>query len=108
MSYHDPSERETKELAPGVHARSFWGHNLMLVLVNFDAHASVPAHHHPHEQAGLVTSGELEFVIAGETRILHTGDIYIIPSDVEHGATNGPLPAQVIDIFTPVRQDFIY
>jgi len=108
MPYPDSSERKIKELAPGVRARSFWGDNLMLVLVNFDPHTSVPAHCHPHEQAGLVLNGELEFVIAGERRFLRTGDIYFIPSDIEHSAKTGPLPAQVMDIFTPLRQDLCY
>lgn len=108
MVYQDPSERKMKELAPGVQARSFWGENLMLVLVDFDPNASVPSHHHSHEQAGLVLDGELEFIIGSEKRILKTGDIYFIPSDVEHSAKNGPFRAQIMDIFTPVRQDLCY
>jgi quercetin dioxygenase-like cupin family protein len=41
-------------------------------------------------------------------KTLRTGDIYLIPSDIEHSAKAGDGPVQVIDIFTPIRQDFIY
>jgi quercetin dioxygenase-like cupin family protein len=103
--YHDPTTREIRELAPGVRARTFWGENLMLAVVEFDPQAEVPAHKHPHEQAGTVLSGEVEFVINGEVRLLHAGDIYLIPSNIEHSAKAGPNPAEVLDVFNPVRND---
>lgn len=103
--YHDPTAREIKQLAPGVRARTFWGENLMLAVVEFDPGAEVPSHKHPHEQAGTVLSGEVEFVIGGETRLLRAGDIYLIPSNIEHSAIAGPDPAEVLDVFNPVRED---
>lgn len=106
--YHDSDKRQTKELAPGVRARTFWGEALMLAVVTFDPNCAVPPHKHPHEQAGTVLSGEIEFVIAGETKLLHAGDVYLIPSQVEHSAKSGRDPAKVLDIFTPVREDLKY
>ena len=106
--YRNPKTRQIKELAPGVRARTFWGENLMLAVVEFDANAAVPPHKHPHEQAGTVLSGEIDFIIGGEAKTLSAGDIYLIPSDVEHSAKAGNEPVQVLDIFTPIRQDFIY
>ncbi len=103
--YPDTKAREIKELAPGVLARTFWGVNLMLALVTLDPDAEVLSHKHPHEQAGIVLSGEVGFVIAGETRILRAGDVYLIPSNVEHSAKAGSNRAEVIDIFSPVRED---
>jgi quercetin dioxygenase-like cupin family protein len=103
--FNHPKTRDFKELAPGVRARTFWGDNLMLAVVAFDPNAVVPLHKHPHEQAGTVLSGEVEFTIEGETRLLRSGDIYLIPSNVEHGAKAGPSPAEVLDIFNPVRED---
>lgn len=103
--YHDTRSREIKELAPGVRARTFWGENLMLAMVTFDPEAEVPGHKHPHEQAGTVLSGEVQFVIGGETRLLRAGDIYLIPSNIEHSAKAGPGPAEVLDVFNPVRED---
>ena len=105
--FNNPQEKESRNLAPGVHARPFWGDDLMLVVVELDPHAEVPQHAHPHEQAGTVLEGEISFVIASEHKTLHTGDLYFIPRDVEHSATAGDIGALVIDIFTPIREDFI-
>lgn len=109
MQYFNyPPSRDTKELAQGVLARTFWGEDLMLAAITFEPNAQVPSHKHPHEQAGTVLSGEVEFIIDGERSLLKAGDIYLIPSNVEHSAKAGPSPAQVLDIFTPVREDLKY
>ena len=105
--YHNPQEKEHRDIAPGVHARPFWGGELMLVVVDLDPYAEVPPHCHPHEQAGTVLEGEIEFTIAGQQKLLHAGDLYFIPSEVEHSASTGKLGARVIDVFTPLREDFI-
>ena len=52
--------------------------------------------------------GELEMNIAGESRILKPGDGYVIPGGVEHYARSGDVPAKVLDIFAPVREEFKY
>lgn len=105
--FYNPNEKVHRDLAPGVHARPFWGDDLMLVVVDLDSNAEVPLHSHPHEQAGTVLEGEINFVIAGEFKTLHAGDLYFIPKEVEHSATAGDIGARVIDIFTPIREDFI-
>jgi quercetin dioxygenase-like cupin family protein len=104
----DLENREAKEIAPGVHIRTFWGDKILLSVVDLAANAVVPAHSHPHEQAGTAISGEFELTIGGETRWLKPGDTYIIPGGVEHGARTGDAPVQILDIFSPVRQDYQY
>ncbi len=106
MYYPEHQNREAQELAPGVFARTFWGDNLMVVLVNFEAQAVVPQHSHPHEQAGLVLEGRLEFNIGGEVKELTAGDLYLIPGDVEHSAVALDGPARVLDIFHPAREEY--
>jgi quercetin dioxygenase-like cupin family protein len=108
MYFHDPESRMTKELRPGILGRSFWGDNLMLLIVDLEANAILPNHNHPHEQGGIVLEGELEFTIAGERRMLHPGDIYMIPGGVEHMVQVGASPARVLDVFSPVREDLKY
>jgi quercetin dioxygenase-like cupin family protein len=108
MSYfNNPQEKQSRLLAPGVHARPFWGDSLMLVAVELESHSEVPSHSHPQEQAGTVLSGEIEFTIAGQHKTLHAGDMYFIPGNIEHSAKTGNSPARVMDIFTPLRQDFM-
>ncbi len=106
MYFPDHAARETKEIAPGIHARTFWGKNLMLVLVTFEENAVVPHHHHPHEQAGQVLEGKVEFQIGEEVKVLGPGDIYLIPGNVPHAAKALNGTARVLDIFHPVREEY--
>ncbi|MDA0734947.1 MAG: cupin domain-containing protein [Chloroflexi bacterium] len=109
MSYFkDASERTSLDLAPGVRTQTFWGENILLSMVTFEANSLVPNHTHPHEQAGIMVEGELELSIDGEVRLLKPGDMYIIPGNVEHFARTGDTAAKALDIFSPVRAEFIY
>ena len=106
--YFDPDIRQKKDLLTGVAARTFWGENMLLAIVDLAANAIIPPHAHPHEQGGIVLHGELEFNINGEVRKLHPGDLYIIPGGVEHGVHVGAEPAKVMDIFSPAREEYKY
>lgn len=108
MYFHDAQNRQTKELAPGVRTRTFWGDNLLLSVVEFDPDSAVPNHTHPHEQGGMMLEGEMEMGIAGESRVLYPGDVYVIPGNVEHWARSVNGPAKALDIFSPVREEFKY
>jgi len=108
MYFYNPVSRESKELAPGMQAKTFWGEKMMLVTVALEPNATLPRHSHPHEQGGYVLAGELEFSIGEETRTLKPGDVYIIPGGVEHHVVNGPQTTQLVEIFTPVREEFRY
>ena len=104
----DLEGREAKEIAPGVHIRTFWGREMLLSIADLAVNAVVPTHRHPHEQAGAVISGEFELTIGGKTRWLKPGDIYIVPGGVEHGGRTGDAPARILDIFSPVREEYQY
>ena len=106
--FYTYKERDTKELLSGVLARTFWGDNLMLAVVDLDANAFIPDHSHPHEQGGIILEGEMDFTIAGETRHVKPGDMYIIPGGVQHSVHVGSRPARVLDIFSPVREEYQY
>ncbi len=55
---------------------------MMAVEVNFAAGAVGPMHNHPHEQLTYVLSGEFEFTIGEETRVVSAGDtLYKQPGD---------------------------
>ena len=108
MYFYDPKERATKELAPGARIRAFSGEKMTMSLVEIDANSLVPSHTHPHEQVGILIEGELEMSISGESKGLKPGDVYLIPGDVEHWAKTGASPARVLDVFSPVREEFKY
>jgi quercetin dioxygenase-like cupin family protein len=83
------------------------GEKMMMVFNVTSPHCTVPFHSHPHEQVGMVYSGEAKLTIGNETRIVHKGDFYCIPSNVPHSDTCiGNKPFIMLDIFYPVRDDF--
>lgn len=108
MYFYNPTKRQIIKIAPGILGRTFWGDRLMLAFVDLDAYAVLSNHSHPHEQGGIMISGEMELTIAGESRTIRPGDMYIIPGGTEHSARVGSQPVQVLDIFTPAREDLKY
>ena len=79
----------------------------MISLVEMKAGSVVPPHSHPEEQAGYVVSGTLEFTVADETTTVEPGGVFTIPSNVEHSVTvSGSTDAKVVDVFSPVREDY--
>ena len=84
------------------------GERMMMVLNATLPGHTVPLHSHPHEQIGVVYRGEAVLRIGGEERRVRKGDLYCIPADVPHGDTAiGDEPFVMLDIFYPVREDFI-
>ncbi len=67
--------------------------------------AVFPEHAHLHEQVMMVVDGRFELTIDGDTRVLHAGDVAVIPSHVRH-AGRAMTPCHVIDVFHPVRDDY--
>ena len=80
--------------------------NLMCVENTFEKGAVGKLHSHPHTQITYVVSGEFSFTIDGETKIAKAGDTMLKQDGVIHGCTC--LEAGVLlDIFTPMREDFV-
>ena len=80
--------------------------SLMSVEVHFEKGAVGAMHTHPHVQISYVLEGSFEATIGGETKIIKKGDTYITEPDVPHGVVC--LEAgTLLDIFTPMRADFL-
>jgi quercetin dioxygenase-like cupin family protein len=94
-------------LGPGVDIFTAAGDGIMLSLVEFQPRAAVELHSHPHEQMGMLLEGELTFVIGGETHVLGPGDMWRIPGNVEHSAIAGEAPVKALDVFHPIREDYL-
>ncbi|ODT98303.1 MAG: cupin [Planctomycetes bacterium SCN 63-9] len=92
---------------PGVQIQTMAGRQIMLSLVTFEPDGVVLDHAHPHEQVGMLISGNLEFTIGGITRTIGPGDKWRIPGGVSHRvrAVNGP--AVALDVFNPIREDYL-
>jgi quercetin dioxygenase-like cupin family protein len=85
----------------------FWGEQVMINVVDLDPNAAVALHSHPHEQLGFVISGRITMTIAGVDHPLDPDDCYQVPGGVEHSAAAGPEGCRVLDIFHPVREDYV-
>jgi quercetin dioxygenase-like cupin family protein len=84
------------------------GEKMMMVLNATLPGHTVPLHSHPHEQIGVVYGGKARLRIGDEERVVKKGDFYCIPANVPHSDTTlGSEPFIMLDIFYPVREDFI-
>ena len=92
---------------PGHSRQAFRGDNVMVVRNVADPGVGVEMHSHPNEQLVYIVRGQLEMHCLGEVHILGPGSLYHIPGGVAHGgAPVGDESCEIIDIFSPVREDF--
>lgn len=96
-----------QDLGEGV-SRKILAYNpeMMIVEVHFENGGVGAIHTHPHIQNTYVMDGKFEFTIEGEKHIVSKGDSIAFASNVEHGTVcleKGTL----LDIFTPMREDFL-
>jgi quercetin dioxygenase-like cupin family protein len=68
--------------------------------------AIIPTHSHPHEQTGIMISGKLRFVVEGETMDVESGDSWCLLGGVGHSA-EALEDSVVIEVFSPVREDYL-
>jgi quercetin dioxygenase-like cupin family protein len=98
-----PAER----VAEGIQRQMMWGDHLMVCRLTIAPGVITPVHSHVHEQITMVERGRVRYVVAGVERIVSKGDLLYFPSNVEHGATMLDEEVVLIDVFTPVREDFL-
>ena len=98
-----PAER----IGQGIERQMIWGDQLMLCRLRIAPRVVTQVHRHPHEQFTLVERGTVRFTVAGEDRLSSAGDVLHFPSHCEHGATMLDEEVVLIDIFSPVREDFL-
>jgi unsaturated pyranuronate lyase len=94
-------------IADGIQRQMIWGEHLMVCRLCFAPHIVTPVHSHPHEQITLVERGRVLFTIDGIEHPASAGAVLHFPSGVPHGATILGEGAVLIDIFSPIRQEFL-
>lgn len=94
------------QIFKGVTIHTAWLNQLMTSYVEFEPHAVVEEHSHPHEQMGILLSGRAVFTIGDETRTLGPGDMYRMPSHVKHKVVALEEPVRAFDVFSPPRDDY--
>src|SRR5438552_2862534 len=106
LYFPTPTEFSHHDIFPGVHIKTCAIEKMMLSYVDLQPHAVVAEHSHPHEQCGLMIEGKATFWIGGEEKTLGPGDMYRIPGNVKHRVVALDQPVKVLDIFTPIREDY--
>lgn len=106
MGFINIQEYQSIEPVPGCRMRTPFGKNLMLSYLEMDEGAEVPLHSHPHEQGGMLIKGKLRLTIGEETRVVESGAMFLIPGGVPHRAVAIGGPVVVLDVFSPVREDY--
>jgi quercetin dioxygenase-like cupin family protein len=100
-------ELEPIEMVPGLRFQPVVGERVMANFVHFEPHTEAPVHWHEEEQISFVIEGELEFEVAGETRVLRRGEAIVIPPNVPHGARTHDGRCFEVDVFHPPRQGVV-
>ena len=62
---------------------------------------------HESYSIAIILSGELEFTVGAETRVMHAGECVVIPPNVPHGGVAGPQGCEALDVFTPPRAGIV-
>jgi len=101
------SEIPIEHPGEGIARQMVVGDNLMICRFRFAPHLVTPEHSHPHEQMSVVMQGRVRFFVEGQERIASPGDVLHFPSGCRHGATMMDEEVVLIDIFTPIREDFL-
>lgn len=96
-----------EQLEPGIERQLIVGENLMICRLRIAPNIVTPAHDHPHEQMTIVERGRVRFTIGDEQRIVQAGDVLHFPPGTWHGATMLDEEVILLDIFSPIREDFL-
>jgi quercetin dioxygenase-like cupin family protein len=103
----DWSTIPVESIAEGIERQMVVGENMMICRFRFAPFVATPEHDHPHEQMSIVERGRVRFFVEGVERIACPGDVLHFPPNCWHGATMMDEEVVLIDIFSPIREDFL-
>ena len=109
MHFFEGNSAPWEELGDGIR-RKIVGHTpqLMSVLVEFDKGAiGTPHAHDVHDQIAYVVAGSFVATIDGVQRLLRIGDAFIAPHNCTHGVVALEDKSQLLDQFSPAREDYL-
>lgn len=91
----------------GIERQMVAGEKVMVCRLRFAPKTVTPAHEHPHEQMTIIEKGKVLFTLGEEQKVFGPGDVLHFPSNFWHGATMLDNEVILIDIFSPIREDFL-
>jgi quercetin dioxygenase-like cupin family protein len=94
-------------LAQGIVRQMIHGERLMICRLTFAPGTITTAHDHVHEQMTIIEKGRVRFVLGSEEKEFGPGDVILFPGGFWHGATMLDEDVVLIDIFSPIREEFL-
>jgi len=105
-AFADVNELPPQQIWDGLLARTVHGDRMTLTVIELEPGTDVPEHRHENEQMGILLDGSLTFRIGGETKTFGRGGTWTIVAQVPHSVTAGPEGAVLVEVFSPVRDDW--
>ena len=96
-----------EQLSEGIVRQMVYGETLMICRLTFAPGTVATAHDHVHEQMTIVEKGRVRFVLGSGEEVFGPGDVLLLPSGFWHGATMLDEEVVLIDIFSPIREEFL-
>ncbi len=106
-NYFKEAENKWETVDKGIQRQLVnYNSQIMQVKVKFEEGAIGYEHSHFHTQSTYVATGKFEVVIDGKKEVLSAGDGFLVPPNLKHGVKC--LEAgMLIDVFSPLREDFL-
>ena len=107
FQHRDWASIPVERIGEGIERQMIWGEHLMVCRLRFAPRVVTAVHSHPHEQITIVEQGAVEFTVDGQKRVAAAGDVLHFPPHIQHGATMLDGEVVLVDIFSPLREDFL-
>lgn len=104
-----PPAKDKTYKRSGALSRLVWGKNAMLSWIRMDPNSNFPLHIHPEDQLMITLRGSLDQGILDSRHPINGQEqhVHLLPSGMVHSGHMGEFGADALDVFWPVRPDYI-
>jgi quercetin dioxygenase-like cupin family protein len=105
--FYKASQNDYQQVLPGIDRKTLvYGDNSLFSEFRMKKGSSLPKHSHPNEQTGYLVKGKIKLSIGGECFEVFPSDSWAIRSNIEHSAEILE-DSIAIEVFTPIREDYL-
>ena len=106
MAHHRWVDVPSEQVTDSIARRFITGDTVTIGRFELKQGGKVPSHSHANEQVSIVLAGVLLFRIDGVETVVKAGEVMQIPGNAVH-EVEVLEDTLVVDVFSPVRQDWI-
>lgn len=104
---YDFYDIQLTQLTNRVYTRLVSAGDIQLSLVSADPNTESQAHIHPEEQITFLLRGSLKETVLDQEINMEPADLVLVPGNVVHSGVAVELGYDALDIFWPVREDYL-